>query len=986
MSELESAALRNDWRAADAFMSVRNRRVATWLWVAWSLSATLWGDIRPDAPEPPRQTERSEAPETNHAEDNADSTELASPAEDDTSATAPRVAAEPGNGDPSSALDESDERREISRRRRVVKTPTPPDWVKPHEFDVTAMPREPENLGGMGYLACDDQVDTASRTRYSRRVMRFLAENGVQENSQITITFDPTYQTLRLHRLAIYRSGVWIDRMNSQSFKVIERESAHERQLYDGRLSAIALIEDVRVGDVLEYAYSIEGTNPVFGNRVVRGFALNWAVPVAHLWIRLRHSGIQPLQIKAFNSNLQPEVSQENGTQVYEWSAQNVPAVLSDGELPIYVTPYAHVSVSDYPSWKEVVEWALEQYPRNIEVPEELERRIEEIRRLPTQEAQVLAALRYVQDEIRYLGLFDGIHSFKPYPIELVLKRRFGDCKDKSMLLSTVLRRLGFEAHPALVETQFRHTIENWLPSPTAFDHLVVQLKLDGEIYWLDGTRSHQRGPLKDMYLPAYGRALVVSAESEGLETIELRGHDVAQTEVHESFRLADYAGAAQLSVTTRYSGFEAEGIRAYFASRGRDSVEKSYLNYYSKYYPTISIDGPMGIDDDEENNVVVVHESYKISALWEPSNSDDDHIETTFYAGIVSGLITTPTTRVRTMPFGVSVPEKTRQVISVHFPTRLALDQDRVTIENAAFRFEHHQEPVDNSLVLRYDYRALSDQVPASETRQYLSDANEASDSATTTIWVPAHYADAIPADEDPNVDPMLPLEQGLDAQRPFDASPPFVALLALLLGAAIGVLAYRATPPLRRRPLGGKRYRYVDRSLVVALLFFVARPLYSLAVAGVIALSGAQGEAWWQLLHPEIDDFRPLRQVCALFAIAFYAFSAAFEVALVVLLLSCRYTLPFITLVYHSLTVITAWCLWGLPAGIGDPMEWPLVAAVLSTSSALVWCPYFAFSSRARRTLVAGRPRPPVVAPPTPRAPSAVEGDRLHESDNGA
>ena len=65
-----------------------------------------------------------------------------------------------------------------------------------------------------------------------------------------------------------------------------------------------------------------------------------------------------------------------------------------------------------------------------------------------------------MQDDIRYLGFENGLNSFKPSkPIE-VLKRRFGDCKDKALLLSTLLQSYGIAANPILVNSTYGKNID----------------------------------------------------------------------------------------------------------------------------------------------------------------------------------------------------------------------------------------------------------------------------------------------------------------------------------------------------------------------------------------------------------------------------------------------------------------------------------------------------------------------------------------------
>ncbi|MFX4929726.1 transglutaminase-like domain-containing protein, partial [Acinetobacter baumannii] len=72
---------------------------------------------------------------------------------------------------------------------------------------------------------------------------------------------------------------------------------------------------------------------------------------------------------------------------------------------------------------------------------------VEEIRKGGgTQSDQALRALQFVQEQIRYVSISIGPGAVRPADPATVLERRFGDCKDKTLLLVTILRALGIDA------------------------------------------------------------------------------------------------------------------------------------------------------------------------------------------------------------------------------------------------------------------------------------------------------------------------------------------------------------------------------------------------------------------------------------------------------------------------------------------------------------------------------------------------------------
>jgi hypothetical protein len=73
-----------------------------------------------------------------------------------------------------------------------------------------------------------------------------------------------------------------------------------------------------------------------------------------------------------------------------------------------------------------------------------------------------------------------------------------------------MLRHLGYDAAPALVNTSRRKAISEYLPGHYCFNHLIVHLVHKNKDYFLDPTYTFQRGTLEQLDLPDYGFAFLV--------------------------------------------------------------------------------------------------------------------------------------------------------------------------------------------------------------------------------------------------------------------------------------------------------------------------------------------------------------------------------------------------------------------------------------------------------------------------------------------
>jgi hypothetical protein len=99
---------------------------------------------------------------------------------------------------------------------------------------------------------------------------------------------------------------------------------------------------------------------------------------------------------------------------------------------------------------------------------------------------KVRALHRFVIEKTRYVGLEFGIHGYKPYLPSQVLLRRFGDCKDKALLLMALLREAGIEAELVLLRSRRAGSVDSEPASLAIFDHAITYVpRLD---LYLDGT------------------------------------------------------------------------------------------------------------------------------------------------------------------------------------------------------------------------------------------------------------------------------------------------------------------------------------------------------------------------------------------------------------------------------------------------------------------------------------------------------------------
>ena len=602
-----------------------------------------------------------------------------------------------------------------AKPRWVIKPPPP--WVEPANTGIASNKLSGDAQSGIQYLLSDHQfrITSSGAQRYFRWLRKVLSAAGLESVSQIKIDFEPTYQELVIHHVHIIRGGVTIDVLRPGDIRIIQQESELSERLYNGTLSAVLFLNDIRSGDTIDCAYSVNGDNPVMGGRFTDSFLLGSSQPIQELRFRLLWPAHRKLHFRTQNLEIQPSVRSLQNEMEYKWERNNVPASEYEDEIPTWFDPAPRVYLSEFSSWEDVARWAAPLYEIKQPVGAVLSKKIERWKtELPRQEERVLAATHFVQDEVRYLGIELGSYSHLPRDPSSVFKKRFGDCKDKSLLLSTMLNLLGVEAHPALVNTDAQPSADELLPSPSAFDHVIVQATLDGKTYWIDPTLRFQRGGLSQHPNPPYRRALVLRDGIRAMEEILESPGDLPLTSVKDLFTVVDYKRPVSYSVVTTYRGAAANRVRSNLAEQSISELSRNCLSYYSDTYPNIEADGSTDVQDDTTNNIVVITERYRIPDLWSEESR-------TFRSDRIIQELSKPEITRRTMPLSVPYPVNVSQSIEIRMPETIGAKNKSGSLKDEAVRFDYEYEQSGSTIKLNYSLRTLADHIPTANVAQHL-------------------------------------------------------------------------------------------------------------------------------------------------------------------------------------------------------------------------------------------------------------------------
>ncbi len=593
-----------------------------------------------------------------------------------------------------------------------------PAWVVNTEFDSA---KGAEFEGAVSYQLLDKQTffDGNQANRFKRLVMKINNTSGLEKVAETKIHFDPSYQQLRLHKFNIIRNNQVLDKLESARISLAKTESESDNNLLNGEMAALIILRDVRVGDQLDYSFTIVGSNPVFSGGFSEMVKSGWNARVGQFDYRVSSPISKTIHYKLKHMPV-PETTVNNGFKQLHWTLKNTEIFEHEDDTPSWYYNNPEIQLSSYGSWDEVAEWGKRLFSDRSLHSDKLQSLISELKGLPKEE-QIVRALDFTQQNIRYFGIEVGVNSHLPHsPVE-VAELGYGDCKDKTLLLTSILQALDIKAYPALVHTRLKSELRNYQPSHGWFNHVITLVELNDKQYWLDPTMSSERGGLDARRASNLGTALVLGHENKLLETIPAKRTQLASVDVKEKIFFGYQHTPVRYHITTVYRRGAANGLRRRLQSEGRVSIQKNYLEYMQGYYEETRLAADTRFTDHEDRNEIVVEEQYLIDDLLEV---DKNRFEFNLYKYAFRGRLTNPSSGAREMPLYIPGPEKWRQHTTVVYPFAFSLDLEgdssEVVFKTDSLSYSSTESSVGRYTMIDSELVTHSDYINADDFRQY--------------------------------------------------------------------------------------------------------------------------------------------------------------------------------------------------------------------------------------------------------------------------
>ena len=337
-----------------------------------------------------------------------------------------------------------------------------------------------------------DATDTGLARYTIHQVVKILDKRAIEAFGEVAIPYNALSQNISVNLARTFLPDGTIVEAAADAEHDVTPPGLSEYNLYSNILYRIIIMPALQPGAILEYKVTLEDAAPTTeGFWILGGMAFQWVEPILASKCVVRMPKDLKLKWKLYNCQIDPVITtDEIGRQTYIWISKDNPAVVPEIAMPPFeeVIPYLMFSTVD--SWDEVYKWYKELAEPQEIADQNIKRKTAElIAGKGTDEEKAKAIFEFVASEIRYVAIELGQGAYQPYPATDVFKYKYGDCKDKTTLLITMLREAGIEAYQVLISPAPARITDIDIPSIAQFSHVIAAVpQEDGSYVWLDPT------------------------------------------------------------------------------------------------------------------------------------------------------------------------------------------------------------------------------------------------------------------------------------------------------------------------------------------------------------------------------------------------------------------------------------------------------------------------------------------------------------------
>jgi len=346
-------------------------------------------------------------------------------------------------------------------------------------------------------LESSERVEYKSSGSYEETVasrIRILTDKGREKFGQVSFDYHRRYGRVEIKTARILKADGTTVEVPEDNFTDVSSSATADMNIYEPDFrERIITFPNLELGDTIEYEVKYK-YKPLIKKHFNMEFFFSSLEPIRHKKVVIIGPKSRPLNYVVRNGKLDFTQTKKGGKNIYEWEIRDAEKIVPEPGMISLSGVATRLVVNTQRSWKELSRYAYSLMEDKLKADKSVKRKAAEITSGMTTDEEKLRAVHYfIAKNIRYLGVAMDRKAFvEPHKASYTLERGCGVCRDKAVLMASMLHELGIESYIVLVNV-YRTTVEE-IPS-LFFEHAIVAVrKADGSLMYVDPTDEFSAG------------------------------------------------------------------------------------------------------------------------------------------------------------------------------------------------------------------------------------------------------------------------------------------------------------------------------------------------------------------------------------------------------------------------------------------------------------------------------------------------------------
>ena len=435
-------------------------------------------------------------------------------------------------------------------------------------------------------LESAEEIEFKSSGSYKERMygrIQILTDKGREDYGQITFDYHRRYGEIDVRWARIHKTDGRVIEVPEGNISDISSSATAGMDIYEPDFrEKLITFPNLEIGDTIEYEVRIS-YKPLIKNHFNMEFFFQYFDPIKYKKVVITGPKSMPLNYIVRNGELKLQKTEKGSKAIYQWEVHDAERIIPEPAMVSFTSVATRLVVNTQNSWQEMSSYVFSLMEKKLKADKSVKKKVAEITEgLSTDQEKIREVHYFIAKNIRYLGVAMDRKAFiEPHEASYTLERGCGVCRDKAVLMVSMLSELGIEAYVVLINI-YRDTIED-IPS-LFFEHAIVAVvDADGLLHYMDPTDEFSAG-VKATYAGEKS-VLICSKDGEDLTQIPFVPAEENLGSIRASSVVRD-DGSVESTVTVTGAGIYEEMLRGVASRMVESELEVIWETLLQDVYP----------------------------------------------------------------------------------------------------------------------------------------------------------------------------------------------------------------------------------------------------------------------------------------------------------------------------------------------------------------------------------------------------------------